>query len=73
MSCLQSLNMFSCSLITLPFLPIVLALTSARRFKANEITAVALAGALVYPNIVELASAKGVTFFGIPVVMASPC
>ncbi|WP_128772279.1 beta-glucoside-specific PTS transporter subunit IIABC [Actinomyces oricola] len=53
------------------FLPIVLALTSARRFKANEITAVALAGALVYPNIVELASAKGVTFFGIPVVMAS--
>lgn len=54
------------------FLPILLAITSARYFKANEITAVALAGALVYPEIVELNDASGpVTFFGIPVVMAS--
>lgn len=54
------------------FLPIVLALTSARRFKANEITAVSLAGALVYPDIVALNEAGGdVSFFGIPVVMAS--
>ena len=54
------------------FLPILLAITSARYFKANEMTAVALAGALVYPEIVALNEAGGqVTFFGIPVVMAS--
>ncbi|QHO90859.1 PTS beta-glucoside transporter subunit EIIBCA [Actinomyces sp. 432] len=53
------------------FLPIVLAISSARRFKANEITAVAIAGALVYPDIVALAEADSVTFIGIPVIMAS--
>ena len=54
------------------FLPILLAITSARYFKANEMTAVALAGALVYPEIVALNDAGSpVTFFGIPVVMAS--
>ncbi|CAM2877120.1 beta-glucoside-specific PTS transporter subunit IIABC [Actinomyces slackii] len=54
------------------FLPILLAITSARHFKANEITAVALAGALVYPDIVALNDAGGaVSFFGIPVVMTS--
>ena len=54
------------------FLPILLAITSARYFKANEMTAVALAGALVYPEIVALNDAGGpVTFLGIPVVMAS--
>ncbi|RRD25147.1 beta-glucoside-specific PTS transporter subunit IIABC [Actinomyces bowdenii] len=54
------------------FLPILLAITSARHFKANEFTAVALAGALVYPGIVALNEAPGpVTFLGIPVVMAS--
>ena len=31
------------------FLPILIALTSARRFKVNEFTAIAIAGALVYP------------------------
>ncbi|MDU0347288.1 beta-glucoside-specific PTS transporter subunit IIABC [Actinomyces sp. MRS3W] len=53
------------------FLPVVLAISSARRFKANEITAVAIAGALVYPDIVALADADSVTFIGIPVVMVS--
>ncbi|RAX23080.1 MULTISPECIES: beta-glucoside-specific PTS transporter subunit IIABC [unclassified Actinomyces] len=53
------------------FLPVVLAISAARRFKANEITAVAIAGALVYPDIVALADADSVTFIGIPVVMAS--
>ncbi|VEG25668.1 beta-glucoside-specific PTS transporter subunit IIABC [Actinomyces howellii] len=54
------------------FLPILLAITSARHFKANEITAVALAGALVYPDIVALNDAgTAVTFAGIPVVMTS--
>ena len=54
------------------FLPILLAITSARYFKANEMTAAALAGALVYPEIVALNDAGGpVTFLSIPVVMAS--
>ena len=53
------------------FLPIVLAITAARHFKANEITSVAVAGALVYPSIVDLASAAHVTFLGIPVIMAT--
>lgn len=54
------------------FLPILLAITSARHFKANEITAVAIAGALVYPDIVALNDAgAAVSFFGIPVVMTS--
>ena len=53
------------------YLPIVLAISAARRFKANEITSVAIAGALVYPSIVDLASAAHVTFLGIPVIMAN--
>ena len=53
------------------YLPIVLAISAARRFKANEITSVAVAGALVYPSIVDLASAAHVTFLGIPVIMAT--
>ncbi|MBM7636311.1 beta-glucoside-specific PTS transporter subunit IIABC [Streptococcus saliviloxodontae] len=33
------------------FLPILIAITSARRFKVNEFTAIAIAAALVYPDI----------------------
>lgn len=52
------------------FLPIFLAVTAARRFKANQFTAMAIAGALVYPTIVALAAdGKPVAFAGIPVVM----
>jgi PTS system beta-glucosides-specific IIC component len=52
------------------FLPLFLAITAARRFKANQFTAMAIAGALVYPSIVELAAAGApVSFAGIPVVM----
>ena len=39
------------------FLPILIALTSARRFKVNEFTAIAIAGALVYPDIATLVTA----------------
>lgn len=54
------------------FLPIFLAFTAAKRFRANTVTAMAIGGALVYPAIVQLASATGpVTFFGLPVVMMS--
>ena len=37
--------------------PILIALTSARRFKVNEFTAIAVAGALVYPDIATLVTA----------------
>lgn len=53
------------------FLPIMLAVTAAKHFKTNQFTSMAIAGALVYPAIVALASTTGVTFFGIPVVMAN--
>ena len=36
------------------FLPILIALTSARRFKVNGFTAFAIAGALVYPDLATL-------------------
>ncbi|MGY3779639.1 beta-glucoside-specific PTS transporter subunit IIABC [Isobaculum melis] len=52
------------------FLPVLLAITAARKFKANVFVAVTIAGALVYPSIIGLA-APGISadFFGIPVVM----
>jgi len=52
------------------FLPLFLAVTSARHFKANQFTSMAIAGALLYPSIVALADAgKPVAFAGLPVVM----
>jgi PTS system beta-glucosides-specific IIC component len=52
------------------FLPMFLAVTAARRFKTNQFTSMAIAGALVYPSIVALAAAgTPVNFAGIPVVM----
>ncbi|NDL62111.1 beta-glucoside-specific PTS transporter subunit IIABC [Acerihabitans arboris] len=52
------------------FLPMLLAITSARKFGANVFVAVSLAGALVYPSIQGLFDAgANVSFFGIPVVM----
>ncbi|GAA3907594.1 beta-glucoside-specific PTS transporter subunit IIABC [Microbacterium invictum] len=53
------------------FLPMALALTAARYFAANEWTALAIAGALVYPTITGLVGAEGLTFFGIPFTMVS--
>ncbi|WES63215.1 beta-glucoside-specific PTS transporter subunit IIABC [Microbacter sp. GSS18] len=54
------------------FLPLALAFTAARYFKANEFTSFAIAGALVYPSIVALnGSPDPIDFFGIPVTMVS--
>lgn len=54
------------------FLPLFLAVTAAKRFRTNQFTSMAIAAALVYPAIVELASAgEPVTFLGMPVVMMS--
>lgn len=50
------------------FLPVMLAYTTARRFKADVVTALSLGAALVYPSLVALmAGEEQVNFFGIPV------
>jgi len=52
------------------FLPMVLAISAAKRFKTNQFTSLAIAGALVYPSIVALAAGTDpLTFFGIPLVV----
>lgn len=52
------------------FLPLFLAVTAARRFKVNQFTSMAIAGALVYPSIIALGTAgQPVDFAGIPLVM----
>lgn len=54
------------------FLPILLAVTSARKFGANQFVAMTVAGALIYPTIIQLKTdAVVTTFFGIPVTMMS--
>lgn len=54
------------------FLPILLAVTSARKFGTNQFVAMTVAGALIYPTIIQLKTdAVATTFFGIPVTMMS--
>jgi beta-glucoside PTS system EIICBA component len=53
------------------FLPLFLAFSTAKTFKANQFVAVAIVGALMEPNFSGLMQATGdvVDFFGIPVVL----
>ena len=56
------------------FLPVMLAITTARKFGGNVFVAVAIAGALIYPSIIGLKATPpegGVSFFGIPVTLMS--
>lgn len=53
------------------FLPLVLAVTAARHFKANQFTAMAIAGALVYPSIIAMNDGGSHTFLGIPLIIMS--
>ncbi|MBP1905161.1 PTS system beta-glucosides-specific IIC component [Paenibacillus turicensis] len=54
------------------FLPMLLAVTTARKFGGNTFTALTMAGALLYPTIIQLKTDGVAThFFGIPVVMMS--
>lgn len=53
------------------FLPMALALTAARYFKASEFTSFAIAGALVYPTITASVGLPDLTFFGIPFTMVT--
>ncbi|WP_068503625.1 PTS transporter subunit EIIC [Paenibacillus kribbensis] len=50
------------------FLPLILAVTSARKFGANQFVSMAVAGAFLYPNLVSLHDAgTAISFLGIPV------
>lgn len=54
------------------FLPVFLAYTSAKKFKADPFIAVAIASALVYPDLTGAFAAKeALTFIKIPVVLVS--
>lgn len=53
------------------FLPIVLAITAARYFKASEFTSLAIAGAMMYPAMVALVGTEGLHFAGIPFTMVT--
>lgn len=50
------------------FLPVLVAMTAARKLDTNPYVAVAFAGVLVYPQLVEaLGSGEAVDFLGVPV------
>lgn len=52
------------------FMPLLLAFTSAKKFKANQFIAVVVAGSLVYPSIVTAFSeGLSLTFMDIPVIL----
>lgn len=52
------------------FLPILLAVTSARKFGANQFVSMTIAGALVYPTMIEMTeSGVAAEFFSIPVIL----
>lgn len=54
------------------FLPVFLAITSARKFKTNQFVSVAIAGALVYPAIIAAVGSAGrLAFLGIPIVLVN--
>ena len=53
------------------FLPLALAFTAAKQLKVYQFVAMAIAAAMVYPNIVALVGKPSIDFFGIPVVAAN--
>ncbi len=54
------------------FLPVFLAISSARRFKSNQFVAAVLGAMLIHPTFTGLVSAgEAITFFGLPVKLVS--
>ena len=54
------------------FMPLIIAFTAAKKFDANPIMAVTIAGALIYPNIVNMMnSSSHIEFLGIPIIIAN--
>lgn len=53
------------------FLPIMLAITAAKKFNTNQFLSVAIAMAMVYPAISQVASdGAALDFFGIPAILS---
>lgn len=66
----QLLNIFSDAAFY--FIPILLANSTANRFKVNPYIAMSIAGILVHPNLIALFSGENTLhFFGIPFIAAS--
>lgn len=54
------------------FIPMFLAITAARKFKANEFVSLGIAAALVYPDMTAaFSTGEALTFLKIPVVLVS--
>jgi PTS system beta-glucosides-specific IIC component len=52
------------------FLPVILAYTSAKKFRANIIIAMVIGGSLIYPDMVQaFKDAKAIDFLGLPVIL----
>ena len=52
------------------FLPVILAYTSAKKFRTNIIIAMVIGGSLIYPDMVQaFKDAKGIDFLGLPVIL----
>ncbi|AIQ40389.1 beta-glucoside-specific PTS transporter subunit IIABC [Paenibacillus sp. FSL R5-0912] len=52
------------------FLPVFLAVTAARKFKANPFVSIAVAGALIYPSVIAaVGSPDPLNFLGIKIVL----
>ncbi|WP_342423684.1 beta-glucoside-specific PTS transporter subunit IIABC [Paenibacillus sp. FSL E2-0178] len=52
------------------FLPVFLAVTAARKFKANQFVSIAVAGALIYPSVIAaVGSPDPLNFLGIKIVL----
>ena len=66
-------NFYFTSQAILYFLPFFLAVTAARHFKTNVFVSIVMAAILLYPNLVTLMSAEGVTYtvYGIPATAAT--
>ncbi|AQP53384.1 PTS beta-glucoside transporter subunit EIIBCA [Vagococcus penaei] len=52
------------------FLPMAIAITAAKKFKADPFVSLAIASALVYPEITANATTGILNFFGLPIIMA---
>lgn len=51
------------------FFPIILGFSAGTKFKSNPYIPAIIGGALVYPGIVSVLDATGLSFFGIPIVL----
>jgi beta-glucoside PTS system EIICBA component len=54
------------------FMPLIIAFTAAKKFDANPIMAVTIAGALIYPSIINMMNTSShIEFLGIPIITAN--